>query len=1043
MLSIYKASAGSGKTYALTREYIRMLLSDRVCRDMRLPHSRILAVTFTKKSTAEMKERILKELYILAKDPKESSYISDYLSDKDIDLNQEEIQQRAQLLLVGILQDYNRFSVSTIDGFFQQIVRTFAMELGLSTTYDLALDQKEIVAQAVDDIFRKIRETKPEDADLTTWLVEYAQNNIEDNKYWNPIENIKKFSEELSKEKLLQQLEEIQEVFADKDKIRRYYADLKRIQQEVLENVKRLHENIKLKISNFNLEYINSNNITIRNKTPEELLVEGLNSSLIKVLDGTANFYKQKDSNKKNISRDILDAIQNQFETELLPILIELRQILDGNERKDYLTAKAILKKLYSLGVLQDVTTQIRSTNLQQGRLPISEINQLIYQVIDGQEAPFIYERIGQYYHHYMIDEFQDTSALQWQNFKPLIGETESKGHNNLIVGDVKQSIYRFRNSDWHLLTQVDKEFQHTEFAPGMDGNWRTAPEIVERNELVMQRYCEWLVNELKGKYPDYEEQLNELASIYSHKEMHQDAKKKHKGYFHMQFFEGAHFEEQALDALLKQIQGFEQEKIDLSRVTVLTRTSDEAELVAKHLIKHSYEVQSAQGLRIESHHAVQVILALLKLSIDGSDIHTTFLNRLLGDIEPYKALISEAQKYPLYTHVQKLIDGLELEKWEGATPYITAFQDKVYQFTQTKVADTKLFLEYWENKGKNANIPAPKTGSAINIMTIHSSKGLEFDIVIIPFFDWKLKNFHTDSVIWCAPKVEPFNVLPLVPVYPSSKELPNSHLAHDFILEELAVYTDFLNLTYVAITRPKYRLYLYGQLFKPSKKDSKPTNVGQLMSHLFTNEVDNELKYTSLKEGEEIPSIPAVEKNNDDGIQASTYISVPMDNKRLKLRSRSEDEFDASAPISMVDLGNLMHLWMSTIRTWEDAPSAMQKLINTGQVTETQSIEMQQQLDHLKELITKSQHNDWFEGGYETLTEQSIITPTGEVYRPDRVMIKEKHAIVIDYKFGNKESSKYIEQIQQYIQKLQEIGYTSEGYIVYNQLRKIKHILQ
>ena len=305
MLSIYKASAGSGKTFALTREYIRMLLSDKTLRDTRLPHSRILAVTFTKKSTAEMKERILKELYILAQQPEKSDYIEDFLQDPNIGLNQKEIQARAQLLMLGILQDYNRFSVSTIDGFFQQIVRTFAMELGLSTTYDLALDQKEIVAQAVDDIFRKIRETKPEDADLTTWLVEYAQNNIEDNKYWNPIENIKKFSEELSKEKLLQQLEEIQEVFADKDKIRRYYADLKRIQQEVLGKVKILHEKIKLKISNFNLEYINSNNITIRNKTPEELLVEGLNSSLIKVLDGTANFYKQKDSNKKNISRDI------------------------------------------------------------------------------------------------------------------------------------------------------------------------------------------------------------------------------------------------------------------------------------------------------------------------------------------------------------------------------------------------------------------------------------------------------------------------------------------------------------------------------------------------------------------------------------------------------------------------------------------------------------------------------------------------------------------------------------------------------------------
>lgn len=1036
MLSIYKASAGSGKTFALTREYIRMLLSDKTLRDSRLPHSRILAVTFTKKSTAEMKERILKELFILAQNPDSSAYINDYLSDPNIGLNKQEIQQRAQLLMLGILQDYNRFSVSTIDGFFQQIVRTFAIDLGLSTTYDLSLDHKDIVNQAVDDIFRRIREIKPEDEDLTTWLVEYALNNIEDNRYWNPIEQIKKFSEELSKERLVQQLDELKEIFSDKEKIRDYYAQLKQIYQEVLDKVKVMHDQIKQKICTFNLDMLNSNAISLRNKTPEELLSEGLGSTLLKVINETATFYKKKD-----VSAADQKAIQNRYERELKHLFIALRDILYGKEAFDFITAKSILKKLYSLGILLDVDAQIKHTNHQQGRLPISDINQLIYQIIDGQEAPFIYERIGQHYHHYMIDEFQDTSTLQWKNFRPLIEETESKGFNNLIVGDVKQSIYRFRNSDWHLLTQVDKEFRETEFPAGMDGNWRTAPEIVENNERLMQQYCNFLVEELNSQYPDHETSLNEIAKIYSHSEMHQKAKKKFKGYFHMQFLEGAHFEEQALEALIQQIQSFEQEHIDLARVTILTQTSKEAEMVAKHLIKNAYEVQSTQGLKIDSHKAIQVLLTLLRNYVQPDEIHTIFLNKILGDIETYGELIEDAQKYPLYTHIQKLIDGLQLHTWEGATPYITAFQEKIYQFTQSKVADCQLFINYWDKQGYKATIPAPKTSSAITIMTIHASKGLEFDIVMIPFFNWKLRKYHNDTIIWCTPTQPPFDILPLVPVHPSH-ELLRSHLAEDYILEELAVYTDFLNLTYVAITRPKYRLYLYAPTFTANKKTDKPTTIGKLMHWIYSSQLNENAVYSSLQPNEQLPPLPEKDKQESNiQIQTSQYISIPMDNNRLQLRSRSNDEFDTDTPISHIDLGNLMHLWLAEIQTWEDAQPALRKLIAAGQVAENQLTEMQQQLTSLQSLIAQNNHNEWFEGKYQTLTEQTIITPSGELYRPDRVMIMGKHAVIIDYKFGNQESAKYIKQIQLYMHKLQEIGYSTEGYIVYNQLRIIKHI--
>ena len=320
MLSIYKASAGSGKTFALTREYIRMLLTDRIHSDARLPHSRILAVTFTKKSTAEMKERILKELFILAKTPDQSDYIEEFTSDPSIGLSKDAIQQRAQLLLVGILQDYNRFSVSTIDGFFQQVIRTFALELGLSTTYDLALDHKEIVNQAVDDIFRRIRAIKPEDEDLATWLIEYAQSNIDQNKRWNPIDNIKTFSSELSKEQLIQQMDDLQKTFADKVLMRKYLEQLSSIRQQTLDSIDALKNTISNTISRLGENNINTHIVNFfLKRTPEIIIKDGFNTTLLKAMNGEGAFYKKTGKSKRE-----QELLQSTCDNELLPQVNEL-----------------------------------------------------------------------------------------------------------------------------------------------------------------------------------------------------------------------------------------------------------------------------------------------------------------------------------------------------------------------------------------------------------------------------------------------------------------------------------------------------------------------------------------------------------------------------------------------------------------------------------------------------------------------------------------------------------------------------------------------
>ena len=1047
MLSIYKASAGSGKTFALTREYIRMLLTDNNKSDVRKAHSRILAVTFTKKSTAEMKERILKELYILANNPDESDYIDDFLEDTNISLNKDGIQKKAKLLLLGILQDYNRFSVSTIDGFFQQVIRTFALELGLSTTYDLALDHQEIIDQAVDDIFQRIREANTEDKDMVTWLIEYGQKNLEQNKNWNPINNIKTFAGELSKERLIQQMDAVQDVFANKELIRNYQQTLENLCQLAIQQVCELIQHIKQAIANFDKDDLNSNSITIIHKQPEEILKKGLNATLINVLNDKATIYKKTGKTKAAIKE-----LEDKCNYQLIPLFKNLQQLLESPITYDYITADAILGKLYSLGILQDIETQINNTNQKLGRLPISAINQLIYQIIDGQDAPFIYERIGQYYNHYMIDEFQDTSTLQWQNFKPLIEEAEAKEHDNMIVGDVKQSIYRFRNSDWHLLNQVQHDIHNTEFASGMNKNWRTARQIIRENEKLMQLYCQWMVTQFKNKYPNFDTTpVDEIGHIYSQDEMSQEPKKKYDGYFHLQFFDHKNYEESSLDALTQQLQAFQEEKIDLSRVTILTRFSRDAEQIAKHLIQNGFAVQSSEGLRIASHVSVQIIIQLLKLSVADESTAQIYLRDSVENLEQYATLINKARQLPLYDHIQALIDGLKLHEREGATPYLTAFQDLVFKFTQSKVADTNLFLKYWEQKQDKATIAAPKTNNAITIMNIHSSKGLEFDIVIIPFFNWDLAAMHKNDIIWCKPNTQPFNTLPLVPVYPSPTLL-RSYFAEDYIQEQLAQYTDNLNLTYVALTRARYRIYIYGQQYTTnSKKEIQINNVGQLFSFLIQQQLDDNLTYTSLNSTDtdtstdckNIPPLPPKEQKQEDKnihIKESKYISTPL-NDRLVLHNRQADENEKDDTENIVELGNSMHLWLANIRTWEDAQPALQRLIVKDDIN-TQLIDtMQQQLMALKNLIINNQHNDWFTNEYHILTEQEIITTSPQKYRPDRIMIKDKQAIVIDYKFGHQQSPTYIEQIRDYILLLRELGYTTKGYIIYNQLQTIQAI--
>lgn len=1040
MLSIYKASAGSGKTHTLTREYLVMLFRDyQKRRDQWMPHSRILAVTFTKKATAEMKERILQALYTLSTTPEDSPFYNDLL--QHFHLDTPTLQSQARQLLIAILKDYNHFSVSTIDGFFQQVIRTFALDLGLSTTYDIALDGDEVIQQAVDDIFRRIRQQQEGNTHIISWITDFAKHNMVDNANGNLHRSISDFSKQLNKEEVKRHIGQLQEFFKNKENIKQYQALLSNIITNTEKKIVAIQRKALPLIDSY--EGIKADAVSAFRKPAQEILEKGLNKTFVKVLEQPESLCLKSKTTKAQQA-----AILSLYETHLCPLYHEMANIFD-KEIIDYYTAIAISHHLYTIGLLQDVADQVSTTNRQIGRVPISDVNMLIHDVIDGQETPFIYERMGQYLHHFMIDEFQDTSSLQWQNFYPLINEAESKGCDNLIVGDVKQSIYRWRNSDWKLLNGVHSKFANVQQPPMID-NWRSAKVLIQENEQLIGEYAKWVATYFTNEGWNEESPLAQMAmSIYHTDAIHQEAQKDYPGVFQLQFIDAKNEDllQQTLQAVDLQLQALRQEGWEWNKIAMLVRRGNDAELLARYLIEKGYPVESAEGMRIQSHPAVQLLVALMQQHVQPNNEVVQYAIHTLHApfTEEQVSAIHQAFTLPLYEAIQQLITLLQLPQQAGALPYLTAFQDQVYQFTQKRVSDIGAFLEYWEKKAPKATIPSSPVVNAIRILTIHSSKGLEFDIVMLPFLNWDIQRTHMGEVFWCQPQTAPFNQMPLVAV-PLSSKLLKTHFKKEYINEIISQYIDNLNLTYVAFTRPKMRLYAYGQMYTTTK-DNKPqiSKISHLLSYLYDQVIaedtllsNEENIYTYIKADATPIVTPATpDKNNTREAQ---YISSPIGN-RLILRSRAEDDFADDTPLETIDLGILMHEWLAQINTWQDAQPVIDHMIAEGRITPTQQTIMQQQLLALQQLLQREGKELWFTQPHMVRNEMDILTTTGKTQRPDRVMIDGKTATVIDYKFGHEHPTLYQEQLRNYTLLLQQMGYAVEAYLVYVAQQKIEQI--
>ncbi|CAN5396691.1 UvrD-helicase domain-containing protein [soil metagenome] len=1098
---IYRSSAGSGKTYTLAREYLKLSLKNPD------QYRYILAVTFTNKATQEMKSRILDFLYSIASGRESSmkNEIKNFLS-----LDEQEIRARAKDVLERIIHDYSHFSISTIDSFFQKIIWNFAKEIGLQSGFKLELDQDKVLSEVVEMVLEDISK----DNSLKNWLIKFAGEKVDEGQSWDIRENIKQLGKELFKESFKSIEKDLADLSSNPNLISEYLGRLKAVKSSFELSMRNLGSKACSIMKEHNLEvkdfsYGKSGvmgyleNICANNKYSY--------GARVKQAFQSRESWHTKSSPKKEI---INKAVEEGIFDALSEVLI-----LFEKEYKKYQAAIQILKFIYTFGVLSHINRKIKDYSDQNDLLLISDATAFLKEIIAENEAPFIYEKTGSTYKHFLIDEFQDTSGFQWANFRPLLINSIAEGHPNLVVGDIKQSIYRWRGGDWKLLLeQISSDIgeEHTQIL-NLNTNWRSKKNIIDFNNSLFNTAPQILVKMIIDQLEKSEslndetlkeELLNQAQNIIkAYDDVYQQlpapiTSENFCGYVNMTFFES---EEKASDSdeeeesifwkqqiqarLPKMIEEIQDQGYSLKDVAILVRNSQEGREIASSLLKYksspeakpgySYEVISAESLLISGAISPTLLVNALKflnnseniiakvhlaydyqkyiLKKEDLNLHRLFekassrSNKELEELLPENFLVNfgSLSQLPLYELVEELVRIFRLNQLMGEITFTQAFQDLVLTFTKDEKPDINSFLEYWEEKGCKTSVLISEKLDAIKILTIHKSKGLQYKVVIIPFCNWNIDHkTKPPTILWSTSNVFPFNEMKYLPLQYSSS-LEDTVYQKAYFEEMMKAQIDNLNLLYVAFTRAEECLYVFGQKPKINKKGSYGLKcMSSLLYYIFTAgylEDKIELKFKKEYDYSNLSSSYKAEVSileigdqdfkcsNGNGTTEpnsstlSQYISEPW-RERLKIRSRAKDFFNAESR-KKINYGILLHQVLAKIKTTEDIPKVLQDFYFMGEID-------QEDLNLLNEQIFKilehEQVKQWYTNDWEVMTEAPVLPQSGDIKRFDRVMIKDKKAIVVDFKSGIK-SDFHQKQVFDYVDLLNQMQYSPvEGYLVY-----------
>lgn len=1068
-LNVYRASAGSGKTHRLTEEYLHLLFSSPFA------YRHILAVTFTNKATDEMKSRIIAELSNLASD-KGSSYL-DSLS-KEYGYNEQQVRKEARDILVRILHDYSAFSVSTIDRFFQQTMRAFTREIGLGGGYNVELDTDKVLGEAIDSMLYDLE--RNDNKQLLDWLIRFSEEKIENGETWNIRNDIKSLSSEIFKESYKAYSNQVQEDISDK----KLMSDYKEMLFSIISNFEKRSQEIGEKTLNIMVRYeLLPSDFKGGQNSPFKSFARWANGEIFEptktfrlLANDIKNWYSPK------CSGEIRDKIDSSY-FELNECICSIITHYDNS--RIYQTAYEINRYFFALGILGDVDKKVREYAAENNIMLISDTTELLNRIIEGNESPFIYEKVGQRINHYMIDEFQDTSGMQWQNFLPLVRDSLAGGNRNIIVGDVKQSIYRWRNSDWKLLDeQLSIDFQQEGINHETLGvNWRSAYNVIAFNNSIFSWGAKLLQDTYNRILPENNNDWTEAFSsriTKAYEGLIQQVPQKNnwnEGHVRIEFVDTTEqvWQDYALEQLPKQIEELQEKGYRLKDIAILVRTKREGADVANCLLeyknqhqdsKYKYDIISDEALFISNSKSIRLIITLLKYLHNPLDVslkalavyeYFKYSNSLNAEeaLQKYFSANNELpdsfveslehiRQLPLYEMAEEIFELFNASMEDNEQIYIQSFLDMVLDYTVRYSSDLDGFLKWWEDSGKNKSIFTPDGQDAIRIMTIHKSKGLGFNVVLIPFCNWEIDHKLT-TILWCHPQEEPFNRLHLVPVKYSQK-LKNTIFDYEYFEERLHAFIDNLNILYVAFTRAKNELIAFAP--RPRKDDIN--NISSLLWACMNNnqeysDINNQLLLNlplALDEeqgiwetGKSYLPVLKVEKTTVEEVSIDSLASIPYE-ERIRLRLKNKYFFTDSG---QRDYGTLMHEIVSKINLIDDLENTVEDYYISGDITTEQKENLIEQLqNYLSEPFVAS----WYSGEYKVLNEVQILQPKGNFSRPDRVMIKDNEVVVIDYKFGEKEDKRYNKQVKYYTDQIRKMGYTDvKGYICYITLGKVVEI--
>jgi len=1026
--TVYKSSAGSGKTYTLVKIYLSLIIKQPE------QYRHILAITFTNKACGEMKSRIISQLYQMASG-KESPYIA--LIEKEFGISKEQIRVKSGEILKSILHNYSFFYVETIDTFFQRIVKNFARELGIYSFQNLELDNIQILEKAIRQLFIDI-DNYPE---IKKWLESFISHQIAQGENYDVKRNIQSLSKELFSESVTENMSKNKSFFDDIPHIislYQHYEDFIKTSDSTMQDI--AHKALQLLQKNGltvdDFKYKKNGAINYFNNITEKSY--DYSTRVAKAVESIDEFYLPQSEHKS--------ALDNAVNEGLWQLLKDAVAFWDETQ-ETYHSAKSMVQFKYTFPILTTIHSIVLDYCKENNIHLLSSNNVLLKKIIgeNSDNAPFIYEKTGTFLKHFMLDEFQDTSLLQWNNIKPLIENSLSENNKSMVVGDIKQSIYRWRNGDWTLLgSKIQEDFNVTSFS--LNDNYRSLKNIIEFNNHTFESCKRVLQDKLDAEIPKDVTLPNHLHNaihkVYEDVKQNSPLKNEKEGYIRVNFFENKTFKEEVHERLPMVIEELQDKGFRASEIAIILRENKECSAIVDMLLNYKetsgkkgyvYDAVSASALTLSHSPAINIIINILKAWANPKDtIAKAFVineytlryekksaqNILLKPdayptfLKKYNILIHE--KVSLFEKCEDIIAKLQLSH-EEEVAYLKDFQDLALNYTLNNDGAISSFLQWWEEKGSKQSVKLPENQNAIQVLSIHKSKGLEFRAVIIPYCSWTLMK-NKDTIVWTEnPDKIQFPIHPIE----CKKDLKHSFFKKEYYTEMTQQYIDNINLLYVALTRAEEALILFCN--DKENKNGEFSSISDLLKEALPLENNTceigELQFSESPVTQNSGNIPCCK----DTFELS---------KTVVFATHSKQYFENFETVEdKTRWGTILHEILSNIATISDIPKAIQNEVIKGFIDTDEAKEIQQ---ILSTAINNPTAKQWFDGSSTLLSESSILSKDKTLKRPDRILIKNKSAVVVDYKTSTIRDKKHKIQVSEYMQLLTEMGYDSKGYLWY-----------